>query len=90
MDRELATMEKASAARRVLLEALIADGIIPGPMPPTLFRSVGVMAEKPDYRDHFIQVILPVAVDVSDIPFEVDGVRVVIIHEDRHWVASSM
>lgn len=90
MDRELTSMEKASAARRVLLEALITEGIIPGPMPPTLFRSVGVMAEKPDCRDHFIHVILPVAVDISNIPSEVDGVRVVIIHEDRHWVASSM
>ena len=90
MDRELASIDRADAARRVLLDALIADGIIPGPTPPTLFRSVGVMAEKPDCRDHFVQVILPIAIDVSNIPSEIDGVRVVVIHEDRRWVASSM
>lgn len=83
-------MEKASRARRALLELLVAEGIFPGPMPPTLFRSVGVVAEKPDFRDHFIQVVLPVAVDISKIPSEVDGVRVVIIREDRNWVTKAM
>lgn len=90
MDRGVTSMENAAQARRVLLEVLVTEGIFPGPMPPTLFRSVGVMAEKPDFRDHFIQVVLPVAVDISNVPSEVDGVRVVIIREDRHWVTKAV
>jgi hypothetical protein len=90
MDRGVTSYERAYQARRVLLEVLMTEGIFPGPMPPALFRSVGVMAEKPDLRYHFIQVVLPVAVDISNIPSEVDGVRVVIVHEDRHWVTKAL
>ena len=80
-------MDEAEEARRVLIAELMDEEVIPGPMPPTLFRSVGVMAEGPEFLDYFIEVILPLQVDVSRIPAEIDGVRVVVIHEDRNWTA---
>jgi hypothetical protein len=90
MNREMASMERADAARRVLIETLMAEGIFPGPLPPTLWRSVEIRSEKQDYRDHFIEVVLPVAVDISHIPTDVDGVRIVVIHEDRHGTAYAL
>jgi hypothetical protein len=86
-DQEATNSERAEAARRVLIDSLIASGIIPTPPGETLWRSVGVMATEPDFRDHYIEVILPAAVDVSQIPSEIDGVRIVVVHEDRDSVA---
>lgn len=87
--QKLTTMDEAEVARRIVLAKLMEEGIIPGPMPPTLFRSVGVKVEEPEYLNYFIEVVLPLQVDVSTIPQEVDGVRVLVVHEDRHWIATT-
>jgi hypothetical protein len=47
-----------------------------------LLKSVGVTADPPDFEDHYIQVIAPLAIDVSRIPSEIEGVRIVIVHGD--------
>jgi len=44
---------------------------------------MGVTADAPDYLDHYIQIIAPVEFDVTRIPSEIDGVRIVIIQEDQ-------
>jgi len=90
MRHERVTMEEAIAARRVLIEAPRTQAIFPGPMPPTFWRSVGIDSEKSDPRDHFIKVVLPVTEDVPDNPPEVNGVRVVVVQEDRKWVAEGL
>lgn len=90
MRHETVSMEEAKAARKALIEVLRTQGPFQGPMPPTLMRNVGIDSEKPDPSDHVIRVILAVAEDVSDIPVEVNGVRVFIVQEDRSWIAEAL
>jgi hypothetical protein len=42
-----------------------------------------VIADPPDYRDYYFPIDIPTAAEVSDIPSEVKGVRVVVVLEDR-------
>jgi hypothetical protein len=90
MHHETVSMEEAMAARKVLIEVLRTQGLFPGPMHPTLMRNVRIDSEMSDPPDHFIRVVLPVAEDVSDIPTEVNGVRVFIVQEDRRWIAEAL
>jgi len=90
MRHETVSMEEAMEARKVLIEFLGALGFLPGPIPPTLMRSVGIDSEKTDPLDHFIRVVLPVAEDVSDIPAEVNGVRIFIVQEDQRHIAKAL
>jgi hypothetical protein len=48
-----------------------------------LHRGFGVIADPPDYRDYYFPIDIPTAAEVSDIPSEVKGVRVVVVLEDR-------
>jgi hypothetical protein len=87
MHHDTVNIEETMAARRVLIGVLRAEAIFPGPIPPTLWRSVGIDSEKSDPRVLFIQVVLPVAEEVSDIP---NGVRVVVVQDDRKWIAQAL
>jgi hypothetical protein len=92
-DAEPTTQDEASIARNALIEALTLDWIFGFPSGFTdgqrWFRSIGVRADAPDYKDHYIHIILPSAVDVSKIPSEFNGVRVVVQHENLPWIATS-
>ena len=84
------SVEEAEKARRSLIETLRALGLFPGPIPPTLWRTVGVDVDESRPGNHLIRVVLPVAEDISGIPHEVDGVRVLVVQEDRNWTATAL
>lgn len=46
-------------------------------------RSIGVTADPPNFLDHYIQVIAPLAIDLSHLPSMFGGARIVIVQEDR-------
>lgn len=79
------TQEQAILAQDALRKVLSFEEIFgpPGPLNGRhLRKSVGVTADPPDYLDHYIRIVAPLAIDVSPIPAEIDGVRIVVIHED--------
>jgi hypothetical protein len=79
-------MEDASAALLGLTETLTIEWRFEPSSQLTeerhLLRTIGVRADGPHYEDHYITIVLPTSVDISRIPFEENGVRIVIRHED--------
>ena len=83
-------MEEAEKARRSLIETLRTLGLFPGPIPPILMRTVGVDVDESRPGNYLIRVVLPAAEDVAGIPREVNGVRVLVVKEDRNWTATAV
>src|ERR1019366_4379082 len=85
-DQQSVTQEQASLAKEALYE-IISYAEIFGPPGPTngrhLRKSIGVTADAPDFSDHYIRIIAPLEVDVTRIRSEINGIRIVIIHQDR-------
>jgi hypothetical protein len=84
VDRTPTTQDQAIQAQEALREIISFEEVFgpPGRVNGKHLRmSIGVTANAPDYQDHFIQIVAPLAVDVSRVPSEVNGVRVVIVHE---------
>ena len=79
------SQEQAIRAQETLTKRISFEDIF-GPLDPVsgqnFRKSMGITADPPDYQDHYIQVVAPVSTDVSRIPSEIDGVRIVIVHED--------
>lgn len=79
-------MEQAIRAQETLKRVVPLE-VIFGPVDlelgKPLWQSMGVTAEAPDFDDHYIEIVAPLAIDVSRIPREIDGVRIVVVHEDR-------
>ena len=78
----MTTQAQASAALEKMRETLDVASLIGVPSAPSSgpfwARSIGVAASGPDYRDHFIEIRVPTVSDVSLIPTEFDGVRIVV------------
>lgn len=83
VDRSPVTREQAIHAQETLQDIAFEDIFGPADLVTRMQQSMGVTAEAPTFLDHYIQIIAPLAIDVSRIPSEIDGVRIVIIHEDR-------
>jgi hypothetical protein len=78
------TLAEAMRAKDALMKVMSFDEIFgPPSLAKGLNRSIGVSAPKPQYMDYFIEVIAPTAIDVSHLPSEFDGVRILIVHENQ-------
>ena len=83
-DRSPVTREQAVQAQESLTQVISFEDIFgPADLVTRMQQSMGVTAEAPAFEDHYIEIIAPLAIDVSRIPSEIDGVRIVVIHEDR-------
>jgi hypothetical protein len=86
VERSPVTMEQAIRAQETLIRVVPlkdifgSDDLVLG---KPLWQSMAVTAEAPLFDDHFIEIVAPLAIDVSRIPREIDGVRIVVVHEDR-------
>ena len=79
------TSEEAVEAMRVLRETFSSVELVGrnGPIDGKhLRRSIGVSAFPPDYSDHYIHMVVPRAITISHIPSSVNGVAIIIQHED--------
>lgn len=78
----MTTRAQASAALEKMRETLDVASLIGVPTAqssgPLWARSIGVSASGTDYRDHFIEIRVPTMTDVSLIPADFDGVRIVV------------
>jgi hypothetical protein len=81
-------MEQAESARRSLIETLCALGLFPGL--PTPMTTIGVDVDTSFPGSHLIRCVFPVTEDISGVPQEVNGVRVIVVQEDRRWIASAL
>ena len=82
----------AVSAQNDLVRQFTVEGILgpagPGPDGAHHQRQMGISATPPPESDHFIEIIVPKWIAVSHIPSEVNGVRIVVIHEDHPgWFA---
>jgi hypothetical protein len=79
------TREEAVEAMRALQETYSQDELV-GPIGlidgKHLQRSIGVSAFPPDFSDHYVHMVVPKAITISHIPNKVNGVAIVIQHED--------
>lgn len=86
-DQEFTSRAEADAAQSALIEQfgvewLIGDERLNHEGPP-LHREIAVTADPPNYEDHYITIVLPLAAKISNIPTTINGVRIVIVHEDQ-------
>lgn len=86
-DQEFTPQAEADAAQDALIEQfgiewLIGNARLNHEGSP-LHREIDVTADPPNYEDHYIAIVLPLAAKISDIPTTIDGVRIVIVHKDQ-------
>lgn len=78
-------MERANAAMQKLLTLIPIAELLRISMPNSIGpfqRGIEVTADPPEYKDHYILMVLPLAIDVSQIPLEIDGVPIRVRHAD--------
>ena len=79
------TSEEAVEAMRALQETFSFDELV-GPLGLNdgkhLQQSIVVSAFPPDYSDHYVHMVVPKAITISHIPTSVNGVAIVIQHEN--------
>lgn len=79
-DRQPVTQEQAILAQEALKEIISYEEIFEPPGPTNgrhFMKSMGVTADAPDFSDHYIRFIAPLEVDVTRIPSEINGVRII-------------
>lgn len=85
------TSNRAHEARSKFLDLFPTEELFGSPEPKDgqhLFRSVGVKADPPENTNHYIEIVIPLSCEVSQIPSEIDGVEIRIRHVDLPGAAA--